>query len=70
MKFYRNKLTGEMYEKDLTFFNEKNKAEEYDEIFDYQLGYLMKISDRLGWIIGFLAIQFILIIIGVVYYFL
>ena len=68
MRFYKHKVTGQIIPENSLDILNKETSGEYERLNDYQLEYLSKISGRLGWVVGFLAIQFCLIIIGAIYF--
>lgn len=58
MLFYKHKATGNVFpEKDLVV-NSPEVINNYEPFYDPNLDYLLRISNRLGWIIFFLAVQF------------
>ena len=68
MKFYKHKTTGEIIPGNSLDILNMETMINYEDYIDYKLEYMGKIFERLGWILGFIAIQFIISIIGVIYF--
>jgi len=70
MRFYKHKTTGQIITGNHLDILNPDTMINYELYNDYQLEYLSSISDKMGWVVGFLAIQFILTAIGFYYLYL
>ncbi len=68
MRFYKHKITGQIITEGTLDFLNGDTVSEYELSNEFQLEYLSKISGQLKWVVGFLAVQFFLSIIGVIYF--
>lgn len=66
MKFLKNRETGEYVSHD-AMINDPEERAKYDIIYDYKIGYLKKINDRLGWILFIIVATIVCNIIAYYY---
>lgn len=67
MEFLKNKTTGKYAAHDAVMLDPEEKGQ-YEKVYDYQVGFLKKINERLGWLLAILVIQMIGGIIAIAMY--